>query len=230
MSDTITLDAEKRERVGTNNVESLRDQGILPGVLYGNDQESIPVQLEYRELEKAIQQSGRIYSLKFDGNNQTVKIQELQWDHLGEDVLHVDFERVDTDEPVRLRVPITTVGTSTIIEGRGAYMQRHLPSIEISCPPDRIPQAIPVSIDGLSIGDVIHVEDVDFPSHVEPVTPGDRLIISVHEAREVLEEEEEEMGLEPTALEPELVGEEEEEEAEEEEEGEEEEEAEEGGE
>ncbi len=217
MSDPITLDAEKRERLGTNSVESLRDRGILPGVLYGNDQESIPVQVDYLELEKAIEASGRLYRLTIEGESQTAKIQDLQWDHLGEDVLHVDFERVNPDKPVQLRVPITTVGTSTIIEGRGAYMQRHLPSIEVSCPPDRIPEAIPVSIDGLSIGDVIHVEDVDFPEYVEPVTPGDRLIISVHEAREVLEEEEEEMGLEPTALEPELVGEEEEEEAEEEE-------------
>ncbi len=212
MSQTIKIDVEKRERVGTNHVHSLREQGILPAVLYGKDRETVPVQLSYRQLEQAMEESGRLFELEFNGESETAKIKDLQWDHLGENVLHVDFERVDMDDPIELDVPLTTVGTSTVIEGRGAYMQRHLASLTISCLPSKIPEVIPVSIDGLTIGDVIHVEDVDYPDGVEPVTPGNRLIISVHEAREVLEEEEEEMGLEPTALEPELIGEEEEEE------------------
>lgn len=217
MVEKISIDAEKREKVGTNKVHDLREQDILPGVIYGQDGESIPIQLNYRDVEKALEDKGWVYELQMGDNeaNETAKLKDLQWDHLGENVLHIDFERVSTDEPTELNVPLVTVGTSNAIEGSGGYLQHHLQSITVSGVPEDIPEQIPISIEGIGIGDTIHVGDINLPDNVEAVTPDDRLIISVHEAREVLEEEEEELELAPTALEPEVVGEDEEEEAEE---------------
>ncbi len=214
MVDKISIDAEKREKVGTNKVHDLREQGILPGVIYGQEGESIPIQLNYRAVEKALNRKGWVYELEFGDNegHETAKLKDLQWDHLGEKVLHIDFERISTKEPTDLRVPLVTVGTSNAIEGSGGFLQNHLQSITVSGLPEDIPEQIPISIEGIGIGDTIHVRDVKLPDNVEAVTPGDRLLISVHEAREVLEEEEEELELAPTALEPEVVGEDEEEE------------------
>ncbi len=218
MVEKISIDAEKREQVGTNKVHSLREQNILPGVIYGQEKESMPIQLGYRDMEKALNRKGWVYELQFDGDEETetAKLKDLQWDHLGEKVLHIDFQRISPDQPTELRVPLVTVGSSNAIEGSGGYLQHHLQSITVSGLPEKIPEQIPVSVEGIGIGDTIHVGDIQFPEGVEAVTPDDRLIISVHEAREVLEEEEEELELAPTALEPEVVGGEEEEEEEEE--------------
>ncbi len=209
MVETATIQAEEREETGSNRVFKLRKEGFLPAVLYGNGKDNLLLKCEKQEFMRAFSDAPPLYELEFDGDAEVVKIKNIQWDHLGEDALHVDFVRVSLDKPIEVQVPVETTGTSSVLSGTGAYMEQHLMTLTVTCDPDNIPEEIPVPIDNLDIGDTVHVKDVVFPEGVEPAMADDRLILSVHEAREILAEEEEaEVG--PTAMEPELVGEEEE--------------------
>lgn len=207
-----TLEADRREKTGSNQAHTLRKEGQMPAVLYGQDDPTISLSVDQQEFNRAFENNKPLFELELDGETETAKLKDLQWDHLGEKILHVDFQRVSFDEPIELHVPVVTVGTSSILEGRGAYLQKHIDTLRVKTLPENLPPEIPIPIDGLEIGDTIHVSDVVFPDEVETTESPHTLIFSVHEAEEVVVEEEE-MDLAPTAMEPELVGEEEEEEA-----------------
>lgn len=212
MVDTMEIEAEVRDQKGTNRVRKLREEEIIPAVMYGSDGESTSIQLERATLLEALRSEDHVFEVQLSEDTHSVIVKDVQWDVLGEEILHVDFKRVTEDEEVEVEVPLETFGTSTTLEGSGAYMEKHMLYLPIQSTPDSIPQKIEVNINGIGIGDTIHVWDLDLPKGVSSAIPDDRLLFSVHEAVELDDDEEEELEIAPTAVEPELVGAEEDEE------------------
>src|SRR5262249_12446675 len=90
MAESVGLKAENREGRGTRKARSLRQKGKIPGVVYGHKQETIPVALSAEELTRLIRHGTHVVDLRLDGGVEKALIRDLQWDHLGKDVLHVD--------------------------------------------------------------------------------------------------------------------------------------------
>ena len=126
MAESVVLSTKARSSNGTQKARQLRRTGLVPAVVYGHKEATVSVALPGEELFQAIRHGTRVLDLKVAGATQAALITEVQWDHLGKEILHVDFIRVDKDERIRVHVPIELKGIAPGSIGGGA-----------ECAPDR---------------------------------------------------------------------------------------------
>src|SRR5207244_1666405 len=103
--------AQPRSQLGSRANRRLRGTGFLPGVIYGHKEAVIPVTLPKKEVVNFINKGAHLFDLSLDGKSEKVLIKEVQFDHLGIEVIHVDFARVSLDEKVEVTVPLELKGT-----------------------------------------------------------------------------------------------------------------------
>src|SRR5271155_3873223 len=115
--------AKARTELGSRANKRLRDAGFLPGVIYGHKEAVIPVTLPKKELAGHLGRGAHLFDLALDGKSEKVLVKEVQFDHLGLEVIHVDFARVSLDEKVTLTVPLELKGTPKGEEDGGVLTQ-----------------------------------------------------------------------------------------------------------
>ena len=124
MAESAVLKISKREGRGSHRAEKLRKAGRVPAVIYGHKQDTVSVSLSRDDLLVAIRHGARVVDLQPEaGAAEKAQILEVQWDHLGMDVLHVDFRRVSADERIHLTVPIELRGIAPGVTGGGVLDQ-----------------------------------------------------------------------------------------------------------
>jgi large subunit ribosomal protein L25 len=176
---------------------------MIPGVLYGHKEATLAVTLSAEELEKAIRHGTRVVDLKSDGTVQKALIRDLQWDHLGKELLHIDFERVAADERIVVPVPLEVRGTAPGIAA-GGVLDQPMHTLSVECLAINIPASIRVNVGELQLGSVIHVSDLVLPPDVKAMGDPDAVVVQV-----IAKMVEPEPGAVPAAAEqaePELVG------------------------
>lgn len=89
-------DPLKNKGTGTRVTRRLRAQGLIPGVIYGHKQAVVPIALTRDDVWRMIKTPGQLADLDVRGTTETVLIRDVQWDHLGKEILHLDFARVST--------------------------------------------------------------------------------------------------------------------------------------
>jgi len=204
MADAIVLVTQKREGRGTQAARRLRRQGLIPAVVYGHKEDAVSIALPQDELEKLIRHGTHVVDLQTDGNLQKALIKEVQWDHLGKDVVHVDFARVGADERVTVTVPLEVRGIAPGIAA-GGVLDQPLHSLEIECPVISVPGSIRVNVGELQLGAAIHVRDLTMPPGVTAVTDGDAIVVHVT-AKQVEAEPAAAAAAVPESAEPEVIG------------------------
>src|ERR1700683_1399752 len=105
------VSAKNRNELGSRANKRLRDAGFLPGVVYGHKEAVIPVTLGRKEVIGHLNRGAHLFDLELDGKSQKVLVKDVQYDHLGTEVIHVDFSRVRLDEKVKITVPLELKGT-----------------------------------------------------------------------------------------------------------------------
>src|ERR1700755_3543931 len=100
------IGAKLRSELGSRANKRLRDAGHLPGVIYGHKEAAVPVTLPKKEVVNHLNRDAHVFDLALDGKSEKVLVKEVQYDHLGIDVIHVDFARVSLDEKVEVTVPL----------------------------------------------------------------------------------------------------------------------------
>src|SRR5438552_10610660 len=155
MAESIKFVTQPRDRRGTRAARRLRKHGLVPAVVYGHKEATVAVALPAEELEKAVRHGARVVDLQTDGNVQKALIKELQWDHLGKELLHVDFARVAADERVTVTVPIEIRGTAPGI-AQGGVMDQPLHTLHVECSVVSIPASIRVNVGELQLDQAIH--------------------------------------------------------------------------
>jgi large subunit ribosomal protein L25 len=178
MAESVTLVAEKREGRGTRAAQRLRSKGKVPAVVYGHKEATISVALDGEALTQAIRHGVRVIDLKTDGGVEKALIREVQWDHLGKELLHVDFARVAVDERIHVSVPIELRGIAPGVTG-GGLLDQPLHSLAIECLAISIPESIRVNINELQLGQAIHVRDLSLPPGVKALTDADAIVVHV---------------------------------------------------
>jgi ribosomal protein L25, Ctc-form len=156
------LSANTRTILG-NSVRKLRKQGLLPAVLYGQNFNSLPIQIDKKTFLKLYKQVGKtnVIDLSVDSQTLPVIVQDLDIDPVFGDVRHVDFLVVNLKQKVKVTVPIQYIGTPIGVKQLGAVLAVNLDELEIETLPEKIPDFIPVDVTNLTnIHDSISVADL----------------------------------------------------------------------
>jgi large subunit ribosomal protein L25 len=178
MAESVTLDAQKREGSGTRAAERLRKQGRVPAVVYGHKEATVSLSVGRDDLLSALRHGARVVDLKTDGSAETALIREVQWDHLGKEVLHVDFARVSKDERIHVSVRIELRGIAPGVTA-GGVLDQPLHAVEIECLAVSIPESIRVNVGELQMDGSIHVRDLHLPEGVVALTDPDAVVVHV---------------------------------------------------
>ena len=124
-----------------------------------------------------------LFNLALDGKNETVLVKEVQYDHLGADVLHVDFARVSLDEKVEVTVPLELKGEPKG-EADGGVLQQILVELEVECLVTEIPDRIVHNVSEMALNDVLHIKELKLPAGVRVLQDEDLIVATVKEIQE----------------------------------------------
>ncbi len=178
MSVIVTLKANPRAQSGSRAAHKLRKSGQVPGIVYGHKQDNVQVSVSAEELDRAIRiQHARVLDLEIGGKKETVLVRELQWDYLGKQMVHVDFERKDRAELVRVTVPVE-LRNSPKATG-GGVLDQPLHTLHIECPLGAIPEAIRIDILNLTLGAPIHVRELTLPEGVKVLEAPEAVVVQL---------------------------------------------------
>lgn len=203
--ETIELDVEKREERGKGPVGRLRrEQGMLPGVIYGHKLEAQAFKVEARRLERALAGGGSnaLFVLKGAGADERAVVRDVQYHKVHSTVQHIDFLRINPDEEISSSVPLNTVGNPVGVRISGGALQHSVTHIDMTCIASEMPSQVEIDISGLDIGDSIHVSDLLETEGRITTDPG-VTIVSVLQPRLTVEEEEAEAAEAEDAILPE---------------------------
>ena len=197
MADVLKVNL--RNTLGKRNTRRLRRGGRVPAVLYGHGQENVSLEVAADDIAAVARHGGRLVELQ-GAVQETALIKDLQWDTFGIQVMHLDFARVSADERIEVTVPLELRGEAPGVK-EGGVVQQPLHELHIDCLAISIPDKIQVSINGLRLGNVLHVRDIPVPEGMTVLTPADEIVAQCVQPSEELEAE-------PTAegAEPELIG------------------------
>src|SRR5687767_4500179 len=138
---SANVTAKPRSELGSRSNKRLRDAGFVPGVIYGHKEAVVPITLPKKELVGHLEHGAHVFDLSLDGKSEKVLIKEVQYDHLGAEVIHVDFARVSLDEKVEVTVPLELKGTPKG-EADGGVLQQIISELQIECLVTEIPDVI----------------------------------------------------------------------------------------
>jgi large subunit ribosomal protein L25 len=165
------LNVEPRVRTGKGGSRKVRQDGLVPAVVYGKGVEALNLRLDPKALQQAIATDAgwnTLITLKGDGpfDGKVVILKDMQIDAIRRNVQHVDFHAIDLKKTLAVMVPVQPVGKSQgEIEGGTLQLVRH--ELEVYCLPTNIPTSIEIDVTVLNIGDAIHIEEVTLPEGVE---------------------------------------------------------------
>ena len=204
MAKTLLLKAEVREKTGSKSAAKVRRQGRIPAVVYGHKEEPVAISLDAHNLIEGLHHGHRLMDVQIGKKKEKMLIKDLQYDHLGRDIIHVDLMRVDVTETIRVTVPIELKGTAKGTQ-EGGVITEHTDHLEVECKVTEIPESIVVSVKEIDVGDTIHASDVELPAGVKLASEPSTLLVTcgLVAAAKSTEELEEEA---PVA--PEVIGEE----------------------
>jgi len=156
------LAGEKREILG-RKVKTLRKQGLIPAHIFGNNIETIHIQVNGHDFHKVFEKAGEtgVIDLQVDGKSHPVLVRDIQLDPLTGDFLHIDFYQVNLSQKVKVNVPLEVVGEAPAVEKKIGLMLTPVSEVEVEALPTDIPESIQVDVSALvNIGDAIKIADL----------------------------------------------------------------------
>jgi large subunit ribosomal protein L25 len=202
MAEVVVLETAKREGRGSHKAFHLRKQGRVPAVVYGHKVATESITVDGEALLHAVMHKARVVDLKLGSDVQKALISELQWDHLGKELLHADFKRVDVTERIAITVPLELKGIAPGVTG-GGVLEQPLHQLHVECLAIAIPESIRVNIATLQIGNAIHVRELTLPEGVKVLDDAEAIVVQV---KAPLVEAEKPAAAPTETAEPEVIG------------------------
>ena len=167
MPEIVTLSAERRARSGRGAARATRRMGRVPGIIYGGDGDPMPISLEPRELSRVLAKRGflaTVVEVKVGDTVHRALPREVQYHPATDQPLHVDFMRVGADTQVTVTVPVAFINHEMSVGlRRGGMLNIVRHGISLICQVDNIPEQLVVDLNGLDIGDSVHISAVTLP-------------------------------------------------------------------
>ena len=173
-----TRDPAKNKGTGSRVSRRLRAAGRIPAVIYGHKQAVVPISLAALDVRSMIAAATHLAELDLGGQTETVLIREVQWDHLGREILHVDFARVNKEELIETEVALEYKGDAVGV-GEGGLLEAVVRTLTIKCPAGSIPDSIKVDVTDLKLNQGIHVRELTVPQGVVVEADPDLLLVHI---------------------------------------------------
>ncbi len=166
--------ANVRATQGSSASRRLRHEGKTPGIVYGNAQVPLNIEVSHKDLFYALKKKeneafhSSILDLIIDGQTTQVLLRDYQMHPFKAIVLHVDFQRVDPTQAITLSVPLHYLGAekSPAVKLGGAVINYVQHDLEIQCLPGHLPKFLSVDLSNLEAGQSVHAKDVPLPEGV----------------------------------------------------------------
>ncbi len=213
--ENTTLKAKTRENKG-RGLRTLRNEGLVPAVLYGHKVDLEALSIDTKELEGFLKTAGEstIVQLYIDDKKEprNVIIKEIQIDPINENVTHLDFYQVKMTEKMKAKVKINYTGESQAVKESGGILIKNFSEVEIECLPADLPKEIELDITPLTtFEDILYIKDLNVPDNVKIMPEPDEVVATVTPPRSEKELEELDQEVEEKVDEVEGVEKEEEE-------------------
>jgi len=172
---TIEFTAFPRATEGRGASRRLRKSGRAPGVVYGGTVAPTPIALDHNALIHALRNEAfhsSILTMKLDGSGTQVLLRDVQMHPFRHEILHVDFQRIDQNRRIHMKVPLHFVNeaVSPAVKEHGAVVSHVMNELDISCLPKDLPEFIEIDLSTLDVGHSLHVSGVKLPAGVTAVT------------------------------------------------------------
>jgi len=172
MAKTHAINVEKRNDEGKGASRRLRRAGFVPAIVYGGEVKPVSIQLQHKDVWMASQNEwfySSILDLSLGGDVQKVLLRDMQRHPFKQLVLHLDFQRVNENEAIRVRVPLHFLNQEKSPAGKtsGVVITHEMNDVEISCLPKDLPEYLEVDLGEIGVGDIVHLSEIKLPAGVE---------------------------------------------------------------
>jgi len=205
----IAIKANERVVKGTGASRRLRHSGKIPGILYGNHKDAKSIEFDNKELLMQFKHEAfhaSILTLEVGGEKESVILRDYQLDPVKNNLLHVDFQRINEKEKLHVKVPFHFINEETApgVKLEGGIVSHIMTEVDIACLPKDLPQYIEVDLGALNMGESIHLSQIQIAEGIEltPLTHGnDAAVTSITKPKVVVEPDPvaDEEGLEASA-------------------------------
>ena len=189
---SVSISAEKRVDLGKKEAKALRAAGKVPCVVYGGEsiQHFAATEVAFNNLVY----TPNVYTVAIDIEGSTVNalIKDIQFHPVTDRIIHVDFIELTPGKEVNTEIPVVITGNAIGVRN-GGKLRKTLRKLSIRSTPENLPDAITLDITNMKIGDKIYVRDID-ADKFDILTSGNAVVVAVKTARNVIEEEEEEVA------------------------------------
>jgi len=185
--------AFERAKQGTGASRRLRITGRTPGIVYGGTGEPQAIELDHNALWHALKKEAfhaSILEMEMDGKSSQVLLRDVQYHPFKQLVLHVDFQKVDANTKLHMKVPLHYVKAeeSQAVKFEACVVNHVIAELAITCLPADLPEFIEVDLSGLKKGASLHLGDIQLPKGVTAVTHGKKNPVLVSVVSTVAEE------------------------------------------
>lgn len=209
--DEIKLDVQIRDQIGTRKSKVVKRNGFLPAVVYGGAKAPTSIQIDRRAFEKILRLhhgENVVFHLNVLEKEKKIRdysviAKEQQYDPVTDQITHVDFQRISLTENIEVEVSITAKGEAIGVKQDGGSVDHILWKLDVVCLPTNIPHHIEVDISNLKLHDSVYVKDLVLPSGV--ITKHDPQAIVLSVIPPMKEMSAEELAVQATSAEPEVM-------------------------
>jgi large subunit ribosomal protein L25 len=171
-------DPAKNKGTGSRVARRLRAQGRVPAIIYGHKQTPVPISVARDAVWEMIKKSTHLAELSLDGGTEMVLVRDVQWDHLGKEIIHLDFARVSAEESIETEVRLEVRGQPAGL-GEGGILEQPVHTVTVTCRANAIPDSIRIDVSQLHLNQGIHVRDLTLPEGVTVNDDEDLLLLHV---------------------------------------------------
>jgi large subunit ribosomal protein L25 len=189
-----SIEANIRSTKTKGELNSLRSQGAVPGIVYGGKEQNQNIFFSKKNLKTLLEKENflsNIINLKIDGKNQNVLPREVVFDILSDEPIHVDFLRIVKGGNVTLEIPVKFINSENSPGlKRGGVLNIVRRKVELKCPTDNIPTELIVNLDGVDIGQSFKISSIKLPENVHPTIQGRDFVVATLAAPTIIKEPE----------------------------------------
>ncbi len=188
------IQATIRDTKSKGQVNSLRNSGQVPGVIYGGENTNEKISISKKEVKNLIGKDNflsNVISINLDGKEQKVLPRDIAFDTISDEPIHIDFLRIIDGAKIILEIPVKFINNE-LSPGlkRGGVLNIVRRKVELKCPTENIPTELVVDLDGLDIGSSIKISSIKLSENVTPTIQGRDFVIATVAAPTVVKEPE----------------------------------------
>jgi len=185
---TVKIEGTKRTALGKKDTKKLRDNKLIPCVIYGGDEEPAHISIKASDFRKVIfTPNVYLIDLEVEGKKIEATVQDIQYHPVDDKVLHVDFLRIDENKPIKIEIPVKLEGFAAGLKA-GGKVNQNLRKVKTKGLAKNMPDHLTLNIEKLEIGQSIKIEDLDF-ENLEFLNPKAVPVVSIVVTRAVATED-----------------------------------------